>query len=327
MRPIQICRLHSQRGVAAVVAILVVALTASTATYLLWQQSLAIRQMENIAVRAQADTLARSGAIWAASFLFADTDRAIDHLGELWATRAPPFETEGVLLAGAITDEQGKFNINNLATAPPSESAQPSPELDAFRRLLGVLMLPPALADAVADWLDADTEARGNGAEDTYYLALDPPYRTANQMITDTSELRRVKGFDDEIMKKLEPFITALPRSTAVNINTAPAEVLRAVMPNLSAGDVGTLIESRLSKPFKDIADIEKRYPKPASAQGAQSPPSARIDVKSNYFSAAGTVKAGRVIAGYRAILERPELSTAQAKSWPRIISLSDDPY
>ena len=66
------------------VAVLIVALATSTATYILWHQSLWLRQVENLTARAQADTLARAAARWAAVIL-AEDDAAVDHLGEAWA--------------------------------------------------------------------------------------------------------------------------------------------------------------------------------------------------------------------------------------------------
>ena len=47
-------------------------------------------------------------------------------------------------------------------------------------------------------------------------------------------ELYRVRGFDAATVAKLRPFVTALPARTPVNVNTAPREVLAAVLPELS---------------------------------------------------------------------------------------------
>jgi len=82
---------RTQHGVAVVMALLVVALATSAATYILWQQSLWVRQVENLNARAQADAIARAAAKWAATIL-AEDDPTIDHLGENWARRMPPFQ-------------------------------------------------------------------------------------------------------------------------------------------------------------------------------------------------------------------------------------------
>ncbi|HTO49918.1 MAG TPA: type II secretion system minor pseudopilin GspK [Burkholderiales bacterium] len=292
---------RAQRGIAVVVAVLVVALATSTAAYILWHQSLWLRQVENITARAQADALARAAAAWAAAIL-AEDDPAIDHLAEAWARRMPPFPAENAELSGAIADEQAKFNVNNLA----GEGGANVRDLVAFQRLLAAVGLPAALADGVVDWLDADNGVTPpNGAEDQYYLALDPPYRAANRRIADVAELARVKGFDAGALARLEPFVTALPAETAVNVNTASPTVLRALLPGLGPEDVARIIERRSQRPFASRDEFVRALPARSAASAGQI--DAQIDVRSRFFRADATVRLGRVTTGYRALFERAE--------------------
>jgi general secretion pathway protein K len=285
-----------QRGVAVVVAVLVVALATSTATYMLWQQSLWVRQLENIIARAQADAIARAAASWAAAVL-AEDNPAIDHLGELWARRLPPIAAEKAQVAGTISDEQAKFNVNNLAR----EGGLAPHDLIAFQRLLVALGLPGGLAEAVVDWLDPDSEVmQPNGAEDSYYLALEAPYRTAGRRVVDLAELVRVRGFDADILARLAPFVTALPEETLVNVNTAPAEVLQALVPGLSKEEVARVVQQRKTKPFESIGDFLRALSRPPSESVV-----ALLDVKSRYFSAETTVQLDRVVVAYRALFQR----------------------
>jgi general secretion pathway protein K len=291
-----------------IVAVLIVALATSVATYLLWQQSLWTRQTENLTARAQGDALARGAAAWAAAILVED-DPAIDHLGELWARRIPAFAAEAAELAGAITDEQSKFNVNNLAR----EGGVAPQDLVAFQRLLTAVGLPVGLAEAVVDWLDVDDDVMApNGAEDPYYLARDPPYRAANHRVIDIAELARAKGFDAGILARLAPFITALPEETTVNVNTAPAQVLQALVPGLSAEDATRLVEVRTKRPFASRDDFLK-----ALTQRPSASIDAQIDIKSRFFRVEATARLGRVVAGYRALLRRSE------RGLPAAISLS----
>jgi len=299
---------RAQSGVAVIVAVLVVALATSTAMYLLWQQSLWTRQIENLTARAQGDALARAAAAWVAAIL-AEDDPAIDHLGELWARRIPAFAAEAAELTGVVTDEQSKFNINNLAR----EGGVAPQDMVAFQRLLAAAGLPARLAEAVVDWLDVDDDVMApNGAEDPYYLALNPPYRAANRRVIDIAELARVKGFDAGILARLAPFVTALPEETPVNVNTAPAQVLQALVPGLNAEDARRLVEVRTKRPFASRGDFLKALPQPPSA-----PIDAQIDVKSRFFGAEANVRLGRVVAGYRALLRRGD------RGLPAAISLS----
>jgi general secretion pathway protein K len=298
-----------QQGVAVVIAVLVVALATSTATYILWQQSLWVRQVENLADRAQADALARAAASWAAAILAAD-DPEIDHLGEPWARELPPFPAERAALAGAIGDEQAKLNVNNLAR----EGGASPQDLVAFQRLLASLGLPAAAADAVLDWLDADAEVTApGGAEDQYYLARNPAQRAPNRRVLDVGELERVKGLDAALVARLAPYVTALPEATPVNVNTAPPQVLQAIVPSLTPEGAARIVAARSRRPFANREEFLRALP-----TAPRAPIDAQIDVRSRYFSAAATVHLGRVVAGYRALFGRDD------RGVPALLTMSE---
>jgi general secretion pathway protein K len=115
-------------------------------------------------------------------------------------------------------------------------------------------------------------------------------------------ELARVKGMTPEALARLAPHLTALPDETPVNVNTASATVLLAIVPALSASDAARVVEERGRAPFRGREDFQRALPPAASAQ-IDGP----IDIKSRYFSAEATVRVGRVTAGYRALIERGE--------------------
>jgi general secretion pathway protein K len=302
---------HEQRGVAVVVAVLIVALATSTASYILWHQSLWVRQVENLTLRAQAETLTRAAAHWAAAILAAD-NAAVDHLGEAWARRMPAFGAESGQLIGVIGDEQAKLNVNNLARG----GGPATRDVLAFQRLFASLGISGALTATLIDWLDEDDGVtQPNGAEDQYYLALEPPYRAANRRAVDLSELARVKGFTVETVARLAPYVTALPIETAVNVNTAPAAVLQAAIPSLSASDAARLVENRTRQPFASRDEFLRALP-----GGSATPVDAQIDVKSRFFSAEATVQIARMVTGYRVLLDRGE------QNRPRIAMLSQLP-
>jgi general secretion pathway protein K len=288
----------SQRGVAVVLAMLVVALAASTATYMLWAESLWLRQVENLVARAQADSVARAATQWASAIL-AEDDPSVDHLNETWARRLPPVPAEGATLVGAITDEQAKFNVNNLV-----RGAAPSPaDVAVLQRLLEQLGLPAGLADAIVDWVDPDDSVtQPAGAEDLDYLAREPAYRAPNRALADIGELAHVKGMTPEALARLTPHLTALPEETPVNVNTASATLLAALVPSLTPADAARLVESRGRSPFRTPEEFERALPRSAAA-GIAGP----IDVKSRFFRAEASVRVGRVTTGYRALIERGE--------------------
>jgi general secretion pathway protein K len=298
--------LARQRGVAIVLAMGVVALAVLAATAILVSQSTWSRQVELTSGHAQAQLLIQAGLDWARAVL-SDDRRAsnVDYLGEPWALRLPPIPVENGSLTGYIEDQQGKFNLNNVVKDGRVDPAQ----LAYFRRLLSILALPPALAGALADWIDADSEPQPqDGAEDAYYLLLPAPYLAANRPLIDVAELALVRGFDDNVRARLRPFVTALPRLTAVNANTASPEVLAAVIEGLGLDGARTLVERREHAHFRNFSDFFSQLPPGviASPEG--------ISVSSDYFIATTRIDIGGAQARGSALLARA------STGWPAIV-------
>jgi len=243
-----------QSGVALIAALLVVALTAATATFLLSQQSLWARQVENLRDQAQAANIARAGTNWA-RFILAEDNNEADHVGEAWAASRFALPVENGTVSLAVSDAQALFNLNNLVR----DDQLSERDVQAFQRLLAQFNLSSDLALAVADSIDENSETNyPGGAEDLDYLSADPPYRAPNRTFLDAYDLIRVKGFDEGAINKLKPFITALPEPTPVNVNTAPAEVLAAVIPDLSLAEAKSLVESRRQRFFSSLAELQE---------------------------------------------------------------------
>jgi general secretion pathway protein K len=283
-------------GFAVISAMLIAGTVAGIGTFLAWQGTLASRQAENIAAARQARQLVHAAAT-AAAVLLAQDDPRVDHRGELWARGLPAIGSEGATVTGLITDEQGKFNVNSLADSHGVSEA----DLAAFRRLLARVGLPESLADAVLDWIDTDEQVTDpHGAEDVYYSGREPPYRAANRQIAEIGELLLVKGFNADRLYRLAPYLTALPGTTRVNVNSASAELLAALLPGVSASEAKAIVAARDKEPYGSKMEFARRLP--ASAVQAASD---LLDVRSDYFVVRGTVRVGRVNAGYRALVGR----------------------
>lgn len=297
---------NKQRGVAIVLAMGIVALAAMTATAIMVSQSTWARQSELTAEHTQAQGLVRAGVDWARAVLNDDRRRSpVDHLGEPWALRTAPVPVNNGEISGFIEDQQGAFNLNNLAADGIINRA----ELARFRRLLAILDLPAKLADALADWLDSDSEPRSaDGAEDTYYLTLRPPYLAANRLLTDISELALVRGFDDKARARLRPFITALPHSTQINVNTASAEVLAATIDGMNLDAARALVAQRERAYFNSVADFANRLP------GKLAVPASGVALASQYFLVTVHATMGEAQAHGVALLTR------EGTGWPLIV-------
>lgn len=296
-----------QRGMAVITTILVVALAASAAAFMAWQQQLWVRQVQNLNEQAQARAVAVAALQWARSILAQDArDGTVDHAGEPWAAALAPLPVEGGELSGRIGDQQSLFNLNSVVRGGRTSAA----DLAAFGRLLEQLGLPAELASALVDWIDPDGDTTyPGGAEDFQYLSLDPAYRAANRALTTVDGLARIKGYDGATLARLRPFVTALPQPTPVNVNTAPAEVLAAMIPDFSLEQARALLESRASRHFRDLADFRARLPPTAGPVN-----DTLLSVGSRYFLVAGHARFGRVRSGFEALLER------ETTAWPRLV-------
>ena len=234
-----------QRGVALITALMIVAIAVILASSLLDELHLERQRTYNIINNEQAYLYTLGAEIIAARGLSLDRkNNKFDSLNEIWAQPTPPYPVEGGHIAAVLEDLQGRFNLNNLS---PTLNNNYQLDLERFKRLLSTLELDPQLADAVVDWIDKDmTTTTPNGAEDDYYMSLLKPYRAANGLMASPSELRSVKGFNEEnIYETIEPFICALPVISSININTASAEMLQSISANITADDVQSIITYR----------------------------------------------------------------------------------
>jgi general secretion pathway protein K len=245
-----------QRGAAIITALLVVMLAATIATYLLAQQSAALTRTARTGDRAQITLYAQPTLNWARAALTASLKSSnYVHPKQQWA-QALTQPIEDALASGVLRDEAARFNLNNLVL---DDGTRSMPDLDVFERLLKKLSLDPNLTGAIVDWLDKDSELMPNGAEDSYYLGLSTPYRAANRRLTQLDELARVRGFDSKVLRRLTPYVTALPTRTKLNVNTALPEVMAAAFPSLTDDDVTAIVRSREELPFKEMAELKSR--------------------------------------------------------------------
>ena len=319
----------SQRGVAIVMAMLIVALATSVAAYAAWQQNLWVRQSENLGAQAQALAVSRAALYFGRLVLLEDlkdqTTAGKDDLGEDWAKYQLVTPVEGGSVSGKIEDQQGLFNVNNLGATDPTERAL---QLYWFTALLAALDLPTALAVALEDYVDADNQGP---MEDLAYLGKPEPYRTANQPVQSVDELNRVEGFDEKVMAKLKPFIAAIPEITPpaqgalaptipvtpLNVNTAPVEVLDAVFGKGNGAQIETL---RKKAPFKDFIEFQTQaagFLPPPNPQDPTAHPwnTTNVDMKSHYFFVAAVSQFGNTKNGLVALVHR-----VNATEWPIVV-------
>jgi general secretion pathway protein K len=240
-----------QRGVALIIALVLVALATILATKMTFDGFLERRRAIGVMAAEQAMQFGLGAEALAADALAQDAQTSGQQttLAGPWAQPTPPLpitpadDPEGEpigTMQGQLDDMQGLFNLNNLARvvagaaqAQPTQDPQP---LEQFQRLLVLVGLEPKWAAIARDWIDPDDiPGTPDGAEDQVYTSQMPPYRTGNWPMMSPSELMNMPGFGADRYRKIAPYVTALPSSTVpINICTAPAVVIESLAENLN---------------------------------------------------------------------------------------------
>lgn len=278
------------RGAAVVMAMLVVAVAATLVSGAFWRQNVIARQAENELSFAQAKWLMRGAIDWAGVILREDArTSSIDHAGEPWAVPLadthlnPDDGRDPVYLAGAIRDEQAKFNLRNLV-GPKGVIPR---EVEVLRRLLALVGARESLAEPIAERVLATVPGEGGRKQVALALAT-------------IDDLLGVEGVNASTIERLRPFVTVLPQPTPVNANTAPAEVLAARIENLALADARRLTASRDLAYFKDRTDVLSRI-----AELKLKASDAEIAVATRFFSVDGTVSYRRARLHTQVLLRR----------------------
>jgi general secretion pathway protein K len=275
-----------QGGVALITVLLVFALATVIAAEMLRRSQLSLRGVGNLLATRQAYYYALGGESYARQLLAKDVldgFGAVDHLQETWARieEQPPFTIDGGQMTVEIKDLQGRFNLNSVIDESGNKSENGFAQ---FQRLLAAMQLNPKYAQEWFDWLDRGQVLSANGAEDANY----PNYRTADRAESDVSALRLLQSMTADDYAKLAPHVTTLPKqllsaagvlvatSTPLNVNTADAVALRAI---LGEAQVAQVRARQQSGGYKNIDEFPQAG---ANADG--------VAVKSSFFEVSITV-------------------------------------
>jgi general secretion pathway protein K len=299
-------------------------------------------------LRSEADsapTVTYLGGVWAVPIA---RTRLSDFLGKIGETQAG--QGADTYISGAIEDAQGKFNLRNLVTIPTPGMLQLNlPQIAAFQRLLQSVGLNGQLAKPVAlqvraGLLQSATRFQSNtnligaaapqpqqlggvvgGSNNTDTPGLqdgnDDSGPAALQMIS-VDALLNVPGFTPEMVARLRPFVTVLPTQTTVNMNTASAEVIAAIVPGMSISSAQAFVSRRETAFFRNSGDVELAL-SGAGASLATDPSSSQIpmDVTTSYFFVHGRAQHQRAEVDRTTLVYRDPLTHAT-----RVVRVSDQP-
>ncbi|MDP3490385.1 MAG: type II secretion system minor pseudopilin GspK [Phenylobacterium sp.] len=225
----------SERGVALLTVLLLVAVLATLASVVLDDIRFGLRRAANAQAVGQARWYAL-GAETLAAGQITQLVRASDRvtLDGGWSNRPFSFPIENGLIQGRIADGGACFNLNSVVQGTGDVLGRREAGIAQFRALLTALNFAPREAEmlgaALTDWIDSDGVRESGGAEDEAYLAGSPPYRTGGTLLAEVSELRAIRGFTPAVYARLRPYVCALPSSdlSPINVNTLTGE--RAIL-------------------------------------------------------------------------------------------------
>jgi general secretion pathway protein K len=290
-----------QHGAAIILAMLTLMLVAGISSFVIRNYGAAVASITGRHDQAQARLLARGAVDWARNVLSEDARTSTtDHYNEIWATRVPPTPVEEGEVGGELDELSGRFDINGLVRAGTVDPDQ----VAVFGRLLTELGIPSntaaAMTSSLAAWIKTGSVAAA-GADSGVAGGIMPPAKVTGALLVDVDELKQAPGFSAELVNRLQPFVVALPTTAPLNVNTASAEVLVAVIPGLGIDQARILVAQRQSAPFKDIQDdFPSRLPKGVTMSGKVS-----LSVKGRYFLASVRARYGQSTTRMQVLLDR----------------------
>ncbi len=288
---------HRERGAALIIVLGLVALISTWAVTAAYEDMLSLRRAENTQDVVWAEEASRSALVLSAKILRDDgRDSLTDDLDEIWAQDSPPFAIDDGSVLGHIVDTNRFINLNALV----DKNGKVVPVVEKqVKALFTLLELDQGLVDALIDWMDADDRPHGvGGMEDSAYFDRD--YHVENAPLDRWQELHLIRGFDDKIVNLLATatVVRDVPANgfSTININTAGARVLMAMMPEMTAADAEAFIGER---PFDSVAAaLQNRL----WAKGVNK---AYLSVASDIFMVRTEARFGRVALREKFMLRR----------------------
>lgn len=237
---------------------------------------------DRVRVKEQNYQVARSAVELAMDLLRVD-DTKFDSARDVWNLGTQRLTWEGRDLFLEIRDEESRFPLSQLpldAKAPPDLLLYQQ----ALERLLSRAGLGgPQAVGVLLDWMDSDDQVRNPGAEQGSYSNL----FVKNGPLDDLGELSRLQGWSppalppppslDAAGGRLEEYAPLLNENNGtkadashwgdwlsahalgkINVNTAPAEVLRCLDQAMSDTVVSEILALRSRNVLKTEEDLKK---------------------------------------------------------------------
>lgn len=230
----------SQRGLALLMVLVVLALASVIGVGLLERSQTATARTQALSDRWQAGQLSLGMEQIAQQALQAMLEKTNNPAAVVDLSQwSPPYEIPGGRVQGRLIDLGGRFNLNAL-THP--ELATRLQALAIFNRLLEQLDLNPRFGQQLMNWLGMATQD-----------AVNSPSHGKAPLIH-VSELREMPGMDEAIYQTLLPWVAVLPSpELVININATRPEILASMF---VAMDVAQAQRVLADGPYRSIESV-----------------------------------------------------------------------
>ncbi|WP_241527184.1 general secretion pathway protein GspK [Sphingomonas turrisvirgatae] len=223
-----------EQGMILVNVLMFVAIASGLVLLMISREELALDRSLRGREAARAAAIVRGGELSAITALQRDAIDApdVDHAGEPWAgIGARGASIDGGSFDLAISDAEGRFNVNSLR----SGAVDP---VVLFQKLAAIAGLDEAqTTEAIA-------------------------YVRAQGPVSDTRPIRLIPGADRDAIARLERMVTALPGTTAVNLNAADQELLALLFDDpLVATRLVALRKRNGQITLRDLSDLKVTQP------------------------------------------------------------------
>ena len=284
--------MRNERGIALVITLLVVALLTIIVVEFTYSAEVDAHMARNALNALQASMLARSGVNLGEAFLLHDDDPQVDSYLEDWGNmdllNSQLILPDNMRLRVQIVDEGGKLNINltrprrvqdwlAAQRADAANNPQATQLFQAWTTALGNLLAgrgaSPDVADAVAQYwsqlfqiafpgvLAGQAGPGGNPNQGQAAVGTPTPGGLPNNPFfwdfPSLDDASVIPGLTPGVIRRSRAVLTALDanRQVQVNANTAPPEVLGAIIPD--AGVVDNIVSQRQEQPLR-LSDLQQ---------------------------------------------------------------------
>lgn len=297
-------RSHREKGAVLITVLLLVTFMSALAISMMDDLRIAIKQTATVRLVNQAHWFARGAEQLAEQAIAVSWSRAPGRstLNDAWSQGPTVFPVDGGYIEGQIVDRSNCFNLNSIVDGDDDGRYKKSETgADQYFKLLLHMGFnerdTEELVSSLADWVDSDTAPTNRGAEDAYYMTLGSPYRAANTLLIQATELRAVRGYTEPAYQRILPFVCALPHSnpSLLNVNTLMPEQVPLLM--MLIGDDLTESAARqviLERPTDGFLSLQQFWAHRGFAGlGISEQIKSQVSVRTRYFESRANVVLG----------------------------------